>query len=589
MGKSPGRWIKTVLFGKKSYKSHTAKGRERTANEREVLVSAKASEADSISVPPVISHPTPVITVHSERQLELESQETADSPHNGGILLPGNQEVDLQGSTNQATLSDAEKIRQEKAATLVQAAFRGFLARRAFWALKGIIRLQALIRGHLVRRQAVATLCCVLGIVKMQALARGIKVRNSDRGRHVLKKCGMVKPLGKLEDPNGANVSIQKARLSANAFVHKLVASLSTVMPLNLYYDSAEPNSVSNWLERWSASRFWKPIPQPKKISCPKTQRKQVNGHMPEAETGRPKFSVRRVPAANFDNTSVQAPSESEKPKRNRRKASSHATDTSQENPQNELEKVKRNLRKVHNPIIDCSVQSEVDIEKPKQGLEIVSGTSGDNLLGQNMNNSGEKMKKEATLATHKLPDMVKNEQTLIAPKLPDAETTPEPLGLKEASELHGDQTVVESMPSVENGGKDENNSGTNGELSHKEDPTINENHKFSRKASSLVKQECAENGLQSGPALPSYMAATESAKAKLRAQGSPRFSQDGAEKNILARRHSLPSSANSKISSQSPRTRTVHSGGKGGSKSDRSLLSSREGNAKATQAEWRR
>ncbi|KAF2315946.1 hypothetical protein GH714_040741 [Hevea brasiliensis] len=466
MGKSPGRWIKTVLFGKKSYKSHTAKGRE---------------------------------------------------------------------------------------------------ARRAFWALKGIIRLQALIRGHLVRRQAVATLCCVLGIVKMQALARGIKVRNSDSGRHVLKKCGMVKPLGKLEDPNGANVSIQKARLSANSFVHKLVASLSTVMPLNLYYDSAEPNSVSNWLERWSASRFWKPIPQPKKISCPKTQRKQVNGHMPEAETGRPKFSVRRVPAANFDNTSVQAPSESEKPKRNRRKASSHATDTSQENPQNELEKVKRNLRKVHNPIIDCSVQSEVDIEKPKQGLEIVSGTSGDNLLGQNMNNSGEK--KEATLATHKLPDMVKNEQTLIAPKLPDAETTPESLGLKEASELHGDQTVVESMPSVENGGKDENNSGTNGELSHKEDPTINENHKFSRKASSLVKQECAENGLQSGPALPSYMAATESAKAKLRAQGSPRFSQDGAEKNILARRHSLPSSANSKISSQSPRTRTVHSGAKGGVK----------------------
>lgn len=28
MGKSPGRWIKTVLFGKKSSKSHTAKRRE---------------------------------------------------------------------------------------------------------------------------------------------------------------------------------------------------------------------------------------------------------------------------------------------------------------------------------------------------------------------------------------------------------------------------------------------------------------------------------------------------------------------------------------------------------------------------------
>lgn len=62
-------------------------------------------------------------------------------------------------------------------------------ARRAFWALKGIIRLQALIRGHLVRRQAVATLFSVMGIVRLQAFARGREIRKSDIGVQVYRKC----------------------------------------------------------------------------------------------------------------------------------------------------------------------------------------------------------------------------------------------------------------------------------------------------------------------------------------------------------------------------------------------------------------
>nr|AFK43723.1 unknown [Medicago truncatula] len=85
-------------------------------------------------------------------------------------------------------------------------------------------------------------------------------------------------------------------------------------------------------------------------------------------------------------------------------------------------------------------------------------------------------------------------------------------------------------------------------------------------------------------------MAATESAKAKLRAQGSPKVVQDGSEKNNSARRQSLPSPTNSKISSHSPRTqRPVHSGGKGGHKSDKAASSSRDGNGKVVQAEWKR
>ena len=359
-------------------------------------------------------------------------------------------------------------------------------------------------------------------------------------------------------------------------------------MPLRLHYESWEPNSVSNWLEIWSSSCFWRPIPQPKKMPDSKSHRKHSNGQTVEAQIGRPKRSTWRLPAANADGVSVPATSEPEKPKRNLKKVPNHSIDQTQENPKIELEKIKRNLRKVHNPVVESSVQLEVETEKPKQSMEITLTNSTPDVLERGMNNSGEKMKKEATLTTYKLPDV---------------EIPPEPLAMKEAPGLpHVDQATVESKPLtgssgkgrkipadevatesnilIESGVKDESISVTNGELSQKEDLTSNENPKSGRKASIAAKQERTENGLQSSPTVPSYMAATESAKAKLRVQGSPRFGQDGVEKNNVTRRHSLSSLTNGKISSQSPRTqRLVQAGGKGGNKSDRSLLSSRDGN----------
>nr|KAJ0212443.1 hypothetical protein LSAT_V11C400225430 [Lactuca sativa] len=120
MGKSPGKWVKTVHFGKKSSKSNLSKD---ATSDKKISITINSQSNDFSADSSVISSPLCNVITHLEKS----------------------------SSDNLIYDSAANDDELEQAATKVQAAFRGYLARRAFWSLKGIIWLQAVVRGQIVR------------------------------------------------------------------------------------------------------------------------------------------------------------------------------------------------------------------------------------------------------------------------------------------------------------------------------------------------------------------------------------------------------------------------------------------------------
>ncbi|XP_052197374.1 protein IQ-DOMAIN 24-like isoform X2 [Diospyros lotus] len=117
--------------------------------------------------------------------------------------------------------------RRELAAVKIQSAFRAYLARRALRALKGLVRLQALVRGHIVRKQSADMLR------RMQALAR-IQARACANRAHAPE----------------SSYSTTKSSQSYNS-------RPQSKMKINGNIDLQRSHLGSNWLDRWMEECSW--------------------------------------------------------------------------------------------------------------------------------------------------------------------------------------------------------------------------------------------------------------------------------------------------------------------------------------------
>ncbi|PKI43267.1 protein IQ-DOMAIN 1 [Punica granatum] len=169
------------------------------------------------------------------------------------------------------------KSKEEIAAIKIQTAFRGYLARRALRALRGLVRLKTLVEGPSVKRQAATALRCMQTISRVQSQIHARRIRMSEENqalqRQLLRKS--EKELEKLKMGEEWDDSTQsKERIEAN-LISKQEASIKRERALAYAYthqqswrnpskslnptfmDPSNPHWGWSWLERWMAARPW--------------------------------------------------------------------------------------------------------------------------------------------------------------------------------------------------------------------------------------------------------------------------------------------------------------------------------------------
>ncbi|VAH52619.1 unnamed protein product [Triticum turgidum subsp. durum] len=182
-----------------------------------------------------IEQPDEKITeMPSEEPAEKGVEKLDEKPDESISVSPTEVKQDETATLVDRSVPDPEEDHVESAAIVIQSGIRTYNARQELSNHKDLVKLQAVIRGHLVRRQAAESLQCLLAIVKTQGLVRTHQAQQSS---------------GRFQD---TLVRSSSEKLLHNGFALKLMDNMSTSKSMNIRCDASETDATWKWMERWT-------------------------------------------------------------------------------------------------------------------------------------------------------------------------------------------------------------------------------------------------------------------------------------------------------------------------------------------------